>query len=76
MTQAIAANARLSLLTGAYYLQARLDPATPPQVASRIHTLANILLELAENALAGSTNDQPLERKGEAEVTELVELCK
>jgi hypothetical protein len=76
MAQAIAANARLSLIGGAYYLQIRLDPATPRPVATAIDDLSNILLDLGENALAGSTNDHPLELKGEAKITELVELCR
>jgi hypothetical protein len=76
MVQAIAANARLSLIGGAYYLQVRLDPATPPPVATAVHELSNMFLDLGENALAGSTNDHALELQGEAKIMELVELCK
>ncbi|MBS4728362.1 hypothetical protein MSM1_08420 [Mycobacterium sp. SM1] len=52
MTQAVAASARLALLAGGYYLQTRLDPATPPSLATAIRSFSNISLDLAENALS------------------------
>ena len=76
MTQAVAANARLSLATGAYYLQTRLDPATPQPLAAAIHSFSDLLLDLAENALSGSTNDQSLEQQGEQQVSQLKDMCK
>lgn len=76
MTQAVAANARLSLATGAYYLQTRLDPATPQPLATAIRSFSDLLLDLAENALAGSTSDQSLEQQGEAQIAQLKEMCK
>jgi hypothetical protein len=76
MTQAVAANARLALVTGAYYLQIRLDPATPQPLATAIHSFSDLLLDLAESALAGSTDNQPLERQGEAETAQIAEMCK
>lgn len=76
LAQAVAANARLSLVTGAYYLQARLDPATPQPLATAIHSFSDLLLDLAENALAGSTNDQSLEHQGEGDATQIADMCK
>jgi hypothetical protein len=76
LKQAIAANARLSLIGGAYYLQVRLDSATPPPVATAIRELSDILLELGENALAGSTDDQRLEQQADAKFNQLASLCK
>lgn len=76
MTQAVAANARLSLVTGAYYLQTRLDPATPQPLASAIRSFSDLLLDMAESALAGSTGDPTMDQQGEAQVAQLKEMCK
>lgn len=77
---AATANARLSLAVGNAYLLARLDPATPPPLAAAIRTLADDLLELAANALAGAMNDDPAQAKrlhnADAADARVAELCK
>jgi hypothetical protein len=74
------ANARLSLAVGSAYLSARLDPATPQPLAAAVRTLADDLLELAENALAGAMNDDPAQAQrlhnADAADNRVAELCK
>lgn len=57
-TRAIS-NARLSMAAGGSYLLARLDPATPAPVAAAIRSFADNLQDIAMNALAGVSNDDP-----------------
>ena len=57
--QAVAANARLSMAAGGSYLLAQLDPATPPPLGVAIRSFADGLQDIAMNALAGMTNDDP-----------------
>lgn len=56
---AIAANARLSLYDGGQYLLARLDPATPPELADAVRTFANNLMDIGAAATAGALNTDP-----------------
>ena len=67
---AVAANARLAMSAGGAYLLGRLDPATPRQLASAIRSFAEVLEDIAMNALAGIANDDPTQaaRLREAEV--------
>ena len=76
MTQAVAANARLALATGAYYLERHLDPATPQPLSSAIHSFSDLLLDMAQSALAGATENQTLEHQGEADTAQIAEMCK
>lgn len=77
---AATANARLSLTVGNAYLLARLDPATPPALAAAIRTLADDLLDLAANAMAGAMNDDPAQanrlRNADAADARVANLCK
>lgn len=77
---AATANARLSLMVGSAYLLARLNPATPPALATAVRTLADDLLELAENAMAGAQNDDPAQaqriQNADAADKRISELCK
>jgi len=57
--QAVAANARLSMMGGGYYLLANLDPATPSDLAGEIKGLAENLQSVAMNALAGANFEAP-----------------
>lgn len=77
---AIAANARLAMVTGSSYMLDHLDPATPPQLAKSMRLLATNLQDLAITAMAGRGSDDPeqLARWRDYNVVnaEVAELCK
>jgi hypothetical protein len=79
-SQAVAANARVSLYDGGQYLMARLDPATPPDLANKVRDFANNLMDIGANATAGATNEDPDQAKrlkdADADNTAITELCK
>jgi hypothetical protein len=79
-TLAVAANARISLYGGGQYLLARLDPATPPELADAVKKFANVLMDIGANAAAGAQNSEPEQaaRLKDADATNaaLIELCK
>jgi hypothetical protein len=56
---AVAANARLSLYDGGQYLLARLDPATPPDLANAVRSFGNTLMDIGASATAGERNTDP-----------------
>jgi hypothetical protein len=56
---AVAANARVSLYDGGQYLLARVDPATPTNLADPIRRFANDLMDIGANATAGVQNSDP-----------------
>jgi hypothetical protein len=56
---AVAANARLSLYDGGQYLLARLDPATPTDLANAVRKFANGLMDIGANATGGAQNTDP-----------------
>ena len=60
-TQAAAANARLAMTAGAAYLLGRLDPATPPPLATAVRSYASNLQDIAMSTLAGGLNGDPAE---------------
>ena len=79
-SQAVAANARVSLYDGGQYLMARLDPATPDDLATKVRDFANDLMDIGANATAGAPNEDPdqaarLKEADEAN-TAITELCK
>lgn len=78
--QAVAANARLAMAGGATYLLARTGPGTPSELADAINDFAKDLQGIAMNALAGVTNDNPVQadrlRDAEATNTRIAGLCK
>ena len=78
--QAVAANARVSLYDGGQYLLARLDPATPAQLADKIREFADNLMDIGANATAGVPNDEPAQSKrlvdADAANKTITELCK
>jgi hypothetical protein len=53
---AVAANARVALSDGGQYLLARLDPATPADLAADIRKFADLLLDIGAAATAGVPN--------------------
>ncbi|MDA4085907.1 hypothetical protein MHAS_02058 [Mycolicibacterium hassiacum DSM 44199] len=78
--QAVAANARVSLYDGGQYLLARLDPATPPELADKVREFADTLMDIGAYATAGVSNQdaeqaERLRTADEANKT-LIELCK
>jgi len=77
---AVAANARISLYDGGQYLLARLDPATPKDLADTVTKFANLLMDIGANATAGAQNSQPEQaarlKEADAANTKLKELCK
>jgi hypothetical protein len=78
--EAVAANARLSLIGGGEYLLSRVDDETPPELADAVRSFANNLDDIGMNALAGATNEDPQQAArlaaGEAGRNKIVELCK
>jgi hypothetical protein len=79
-SQAVAANARVSLYDGGQYLLERIDPATPSHLADTARTFANNLMDIGANATAGSPNDEPAQaarlKDADAANATLAELCK
>lgn len=78
--QAVAANARVSLYDGGQYLLARLDPATPDQLADKIRDFARDLMDIGAHATAGVPNGEPAQQKrladADAANNAITELCK
>ncbi|WP_235629500.1 hypothetical protein [Mycobacteroides saopaulense] len=79
-TLATAANARVALFNGGQYLLARLDPATPPELAQSIQEFGNALMDVGAAAIAETPNSDPrqAQRLGRADELSkhIVELCK
>ncbi len=78
--QAVAANARLAMSSGGSYLLARLEPATPPDLADAVRAFANGLQDIAINTLAGVNNQDPAQaarlKDTEAASNRVADLCK
>lgn len=78
--QAVAANARVSLNDGGQYLIARLDPATPENLAAEVREFAETLMDIGANATAGVTNDESAQaqrlKNADDVNASLEELCK
>ncbi|MCV7057341.1 hypothetical protein [Mycolicibacterium gilvum] len=53
---AVAANARVALFDGGQYLLAKLDPATPTDLAAEVRRFANQLMDIGAAATAGVPN--------------------
>lgn len=77
---AVAANSRVSLYDGGQYLLARLDPATPSDLADTVRTFANTLMDIGAAATAGAQNSDPDQaerlRDADAANATLVQMCK
>lgn len=80
MAEAQAANARLAIISGAWYLRDHLDPATPSTLSDAIRHLSGIMLDLGANYLAGARNDDPAQsaliKEGNSAFSHALELCK
>jgi hypothetical protein len=79
-TLAVAANARVSLYDGGQYLLARIDPATPPELADAAKKFANLLMDIGASATAGSQNSEPEQaarlKEADASNAAIMQLCK
>jgi hypothetical protein len=80
MSNAQAAHAQLSLVAGAGYLRDHVGPATSTPIADELHKLANTMLDIGINALAGAKNADPAQatriKDANDAVDRTVELCK
>jgi hypothetical protein len=80
MAKAQGASARLATISGGWYLKARVDPATPPEIATAVQHLSEVLLDLGANYVAGITDDDATQAglKSETNSTfaHVAELCK
>ncbi|MGV0740845.1 hypothetical protein [Mycolicibacterium sp. XJ870] len=78
--QAVAANARLSMLGGGTYLLDNIHPAAPSDLNDAVKEFAGTLQTVAVNALAGIGNDAPdqagLLQKAQIETERVEALCK
>jgi hypothetical protein len=76
---AAAANARISLFFVGEYLLAKLDPATPSELAGDVRTFANNLMDIGAATTAGVSNADPTQAKRLTDTDELnnkiVKLC-
>jgi hypothetical protein len=77
---AVAANARVSLSDGGQYLLARLDPATPANLADPVREFANKLMDIGAGAIAGAQNSEPTQaarlKEADAANVKIAEACK
>jgi hypothetical protein len=77
---AVAANARISLYSGGEYLLARLDPATPPELADAVKKFGNLLMDIGAGATSGQQNSEPEQtarlKDADAANATVTELCK
>jgi hypothetical protein len=77
---AVAANARLSLSNGGQYLLARLDPATPSDLADPVREFANELLDIGAGSIVGLQNSDPAQaarlKAADAANVKIAEACK
>lgn len=58
---AVSANARVALFDGGQYLLARLDPATPSDLAGEVRRFADQLMDIGAAATAGVPNTDPVQ---------------
>ncbi|GJF14992.1 hypothetical protein NGTWS1803_28850 [Mycolicibacterium cyprinidarum] len=77
---AVAANARVALNDGGQYLLARLDPATPADLAREVRNFGNQLMDIGAAATAGAPNTDRRQAdrltNAEAASTTIVGLCR
>jgi hypothetical protein len=80
MAEAQAADGRLALIAGGWYLRDHLDPAAPPALIGEIRHLSQVMLDLGANYLAGSKNADPdqaaLIDEGNSAFARAQDLCK
>lgn len=78
--QAVTAVSRLAMSSGATYLQAHLDPATPADLAAAIREFSVDLQDISMYGQAGVSGSDPAQaarlKAGEAISTKIAGLCK
>lgn len=76
---AVAANARVALIGGGQYVLARIDPATPAELADPLHQFADKLMDFGAAATAGALDTDPGQTALLGEIdslnTTLTQLC-
>ena len=77
---AVAASARVSLYDGGQYLLARLDPATPPDLADAVRKFGNNLMDIGARSTSGVPNSDPDQatrlKEADASDATITNLCK
>ena len=77
---AVAANARLALITGGQYLLNRIDPAAPADLATAARKYANTLLDIGAAATSGAQTDDPQQKvrldDAGADSKQVSDICK
>jgi hypothetical protein len=80
LAEAQGADARLAIISGAWYLRDHLDAATPAELAAAIKGLTQVMLDLGANYLADARNDDPAQsaliKEGNSGFDHALELCK
>jgi hypothetical protein len=80
MRKAQAADGQLSVVAGGWYLRDHVGPATPPPVATAVQDLANLLLDLGANYIAGEHDSDArlgaLRTNAVSAFARVQELCK
>jgi hypothetical protein len=80
MAEAQAADSRLSIIAGGWYLRDHLSPATPQELTTAIQHLSEVALDLGQNYLAGAQNKDPAQadliKEGNSAFAHALELCK
>lgn len=80
MAEAQAADGRLAVIAGGWYLRDHLSPATPPVLTDAMQHLSQVMLELGANYLAGAKNADPsqaaLIEEGNTAFERVQDLCK
>ncbi len=77
---AVAANARLALISGGQYLLNKIDPAVPTELATVTRKYANTLLDIGAAATAGDQTDDPQQKvrldDAGADSKQINDICK
>lgn len=77
---AVAANARLALITGGQYLLNKIDPAAPADLATATRKYANTLLDIGAAATSGAQTDDPQQKvrldDAGADSKQITDICK
>jgi hypothetical protein len=77
---AVAANARVALYDGGQYLLAKVDPATPSELAEAVRKFANNLMDIGAASTAGAQNSDAEQaarlRDADATNATITDLCK